>query len=54
MTELLTQQPGIGEMRLLAPALAQVAKRRVVMLEPLHPPQALALAGLRVAPNQAI
>jgi protein ImuA len=54
LTELLTQQPGIGEMRLLAPALAQVAKRRVVMLEPPHPPQAIALAGIGVAPNQAI
>lgn len=54
LTELLTQQPGIGEMRLLAPALGKVAKRKVVMLEPPHPPQALALAAMGVAPNQAL
>jgi len=54
LTELLTQQPGIGEMRLLAPALAKVAKRKIVMLEPPHPPQALALASLGLAPDQAI
>ncbi|WP_323142699.1 translesion DNA synthesis-associated protein ImuA [Massilia phyllosphaerae] len=54
LTELLTQQPGIGEMRLLAPALGKVAKRKIVMLEPPHPPQALALAAMGVAPDQAL
>lgn len=54
LTELLVQQPGIGEMRLLSPALSQVAKRRIVMIEPPHPPQALALAAMGVAPHQAI
>jgi len=54
MTELLAQQPGIGEFRLLAPALAKVAARRVVMIEPPHPPQALALAALGLAPENVI
>lgn len=54
LTELLLQQPGIGEMRLLGPALASVARRRVVMLEPPHPPQAIALAALGMAPEHVI
>jgi protein ImuA len=54
LTELLTQQPGIGEMRLLAPALGKVAERKIIMLEPPHPPQALALAAMGVAPDQAL
>lgn len=54
LVDLLLQQPGIGEMRLLRPALAAVAKRRIVLLQPPHPPQALALAALGVAPSQLI
>lgn len=54
LVDLLVQQPGIGEMRLLRPALAAVAKRRIVLLQPPHPPQALALAALGVAPSQLI
>ncbi len=54
LTELLLQQTGIGELRLLRPALAQVAKRRIVLLQPPHPPQALALAALGLAPSQLV
>ena len=54
LVDLLLQQPGIGEMRLLRPALAAVAQRRVVLLQPPHPPQALALAALGVQPSQLI
>jgi protein ImuA len=54
LVDLLLQQPGIGEMRLLRPALAAVAKRRIVLLQPPHPPQALALAALGVPPSQLI
>ena len=54
LVDLLLQQPGIGEMRLLRPALAAVAERRIVLLQPPHPPQALALAALGVAPSQLI
>jgi protein ImuA len=54
LIDLLQQQPGIGEMRMLRPALAQVAARRIVLLQPPHPPQALALAALGVPPSQLI
>ena len=45
LIDLLVQQAGIGELRLLAPALYKVAARRIALLQPPHPPQALALAG---------
>jgi protein ImuA len=54
LVDLLLQQPGIGEMRLLRSALAEVASRRIVLLQPPHPPQALALAALGVPPSQLI
>ena len=54
LIDLLLQQSGIGEMRLLRPALAAVAARRVVLLQPPHPPQVLALATLGVPPSQLI
>lgn len=54
LIDLMLQQPGIGEMRLLRPALEQVAARRIVLLQPPHPPQALALAALGVPPSQLI
>ncbi len=54
LIDLLLQQPGIGELRLLRPALAKVAARRIVLLQPPHPPQALALAALGLAPSQLI
>ena len=50
LIELLTQQPGIGELRLLAPILAKVSKSGIVMLEPPHAPQITAFAGLGIAP----
>jgi protein ImuA len=54
LVDLLLQQPGIGELRLLRPALAEVAKRRIVLLQPPHPPQALAMAALGVPPADLI
>lgn len=54
LVDLLVQQPGIGEIRLLAPALRQVAERRVVLLQPPHAPQAIALAGLGLPPSSVI
>ena len=41
-------------MRLLAPALAKVAERRVVLLQPPHAPQALALAALGLPPSSVL
>lgn len=54
LVDLLVQQSGVGEMRLLAPALAKVADRRVVLLQPPHAPQALGLAALGVPPASFI
>lgn len=54
LIDLLVQQPGIGEMRLLAPALRKVAHKSVVFLQPPHAPQAIALAGMGLAPSQLI
>jgi protein ImuA len=54
LVDLLVQQPGIGEMRLLAPALRTVADRRVVLLTPPHVPQALSLATLGISPQFAL
>lgn len=52
--DLLVQQPGSGEMRLLAPALSKVADRQVAMIEPPHPPHAIALAGLGLMPQNLL
>jgi protein ImuA len=54
LVDLLVQQPGIGEMRLLAPALARASDRRIVMLQPPHPPQTLALARLGLSPSSLL
>jgi protein ImuA len=48
------QQCGIGELRLLRPALLKVARRRIVLLQPPHAPQALALAAMGLAPSELI
>jgi hypothetical protein len=45
LVDLLVQQPGVDEMRLLVPALRAVANRRPVLLTPPHVPQALSLAA---------
>jgi protein ImuA len=54
LIDLLLQQPGIGELRLLRPALAAAASRRIVLLQPPHAPQALALAALGLPPSQLV
>lgn len=46
LVELMVQQSGVGEFRLLAPALSAVSHRQVVLIEPPHPPHTIALAGL--------
>jgi protein ImuA len=50
LIDLLVQQPGIGEIRLLAPALKVVSRRKVALLQPPHPPQVLAFAAMGVPP----
>ena len=54
LVDVLQQQAGIGEIRLLKPALLSVAKRKVVLLQPPHAPQALALAEMGVEPAQLV
>ena len=54
MVDLLVQQAGIGEMRLLAPALRKVKDRQIVMLQPPHAPQAIALASLGLPPSSLL
>jgi len=54
LVDLLVQQPGIGEVRLLAPALAQASNRKVVLLQPPHAPQAIAFAAMGVPPASAL
>ncbi|MES2295817.1 MAG: translesion DNA synthesis-associated protein ImuA [Pseudomonadota bacterium] len=54
LIDLLVQQAGSGEWQLLRPALASVARRRIVLLQPPHVPQALALAALGLAPSQLL
>ncbi|HDR9150342.1 TPA: translesion DNA synthesis-associated protein ImuA [Burkholderia vietnamiensis] len=50
LIELLAQQPGIGELRLLVPTLAAAAKRPVVLIQPPHALQPLALAYWGIDP----
>ncbi|MDD1493933.1 translesion DNA synthesis-associated protein ImuA [Burkholderia stagnalis] len=51
LVELLAQQPGIGELRLLAPVLARAAGKPVVLIQPPHALQPLALAYWGVDPS---
>jgi protein ImuA len=54
LVELLVQQPGIGEMRLLRPALAEIGKRPIVLLQPPHVPNAQALSYLGLPLDRVI
>jgi protein ImuA len=50
LIELLAPQPGIGELRLLAPVLARSAGRPIMLIQPLHALQPLAFAYWGVDP----
>lgn len=54
LVDLMMPTPGIGEIRLLAPALAEVAEKGIVLLQPPQTPQALAFAALGIKPSQLI
>ncbi|TCS39280.1 protein ImuA [Paucimonas lemoignei] len=55
LIELLPQQPGIGEMRLLQPALASIAqRRRIVLVQPPHAPQTAAWSGWGLAAERLL
>ncbi|KWH59357.1 translesion DNA synthesis-associated protein ImuA [Burkholderia cepacia] len=51
LVELLAQQAGIGELRLLAPVLARAAGKPIVLIQPPHALQPLALAYWGVDPS---
>lgn len=48
------QQPGLAELRLLAPALRRVAARKIVLIAPPHTPHIHAFAGLGLAPENLV
>ena len=50
LIEFLLQQAGVGEMRLLRPALAAQGKRPIALIQPSHVPNAIAFAHLGVDP----
>ena len=54
LIDLLVQQHGIGELRLLQPALAALGTRPIVLWQPPHAPQALALAALGLDPSRLV
>jgi protein ImuA len=55
LTELMLQQPGIGEMRLLQPAFARIAKHRpIALVQPPHLPQAAAWMAWQLPPEQLL
>lgn len=54
LIELLVQQPGIGEMRLLAPALEAVSKRPIALINPVHVPNALGLEFSGIPANKLL
>ena len=53
-TELLLQQPGIGELRLLQPALTTLGKRPIVLINPPHAPGAHGLAYVGVPTDKVM
>lgn len=52
LVDLLVQQAGVGEMRLLRPALSELGKRPVAMVQPPHVPNGLGLEYIGLAPEQ--
>lgn len=54
LIELLITQSGAGELRLLTPILAATGKRPVMLIQPPHAPNALALAAMGLHPSKVI
>ncbi|RQQ88733.1 translesion DNA synthesis-associated protein ImuA [Burkholderia stagnalis] len=51
LVELLTQQPGIGELRLLAPVITRLAGKPIMLVQPPYQLQPLALAYWGIEPG---
>jgi protein ImuA len=55
LIELMLQQPGIGEMRLLQPAFSSIAQHRpIALVQPPHRPQALAWTAWQLPASQLL
>jgi protein ImuA len=54
LIELLVQQPGIGEIRLLHPALSAIAMRPIALMRPPHVANAIGFAYQGVPPEQLL
>jgi len=54
LVELMVQQPGIGEVRLLQPALTSVAKRPVVLVKPPQVPNAAGLSYIGIPADKLL
>ncbi len=54
LTELLLQQGGIGEMRLLKPALQSLGEQRIALLQPPHLPQIAAWRDWGLPPERLL
>ncbi|MBY4898711.1 translesion DNA synthesis-associated protein ImuA [Cupriavidus sp. AU9028] len=54
LVELLVQQPGVGELRLLRPSLLALGKRPIALLAPPHIPQTLAWDNWGISPERLL
>jgi hypothetical protein len=54
LVDLLLQQSGIGELRLLAPALASIAQRPIALLQPPQDPNAHGLSYIGLRPEKLL
>ncbi|CAB3647414.1 translesion DNA synthesis-associated protein ImuA [Achromobacter pestifer] len=54
LIDVLVQQPGVGEMRLLQAALADTDARPIMLIQPPHPPQASAWAAWGSDPGRLL
>ncbi|CAN7698200.1 translesion DNA synthesis-associated protein ImuA [Paraburkholderia sp. DD10] len=52
LVDLLVQQAGVGEMRLLRPALSEMEKRPIAMVQPPHVPNGLGLEYIGLSSEQ--
>jgi protein ImuA len=54
LTEIHVSSAGAGELRLLEPTFSRIGKRPVMLIQPPHVPNALALAAMGLDPSQVI
>lgn len=54
LVDLLVQQPGVGELRLLRPALSGAGNRPIALVQPPHTPDGLGLSYIGLAIDQVL